>query len=88
MIVSAFGEVTEMDNCAYVSPIGDRMPLLLIPLTISPAFLLVSERTIAVYKLEDVLEGESKPRFRGEIPKDPKDPVSGMWGLSNTFTIR
>jgi hypothetical protein len=53
------------------------MPLLLIPLTISSAFLLVSERTIAVYKLEDVLEGESKPRFRGEFPKDPKDPVTG-----------
>ncbi|KAH0538052.1 hypothetical protein FGG08_005314 [Glutinoglossum americanum] len=55
----------------------DRMPLLLIPLTISPAFLLVSECTIAVYKLEDVLEGGSKPRFRGEFPKDPKDPVAG-----------
>jgi hypothetical protein len=63
--------------CTYVVRIGDRMPLLLIPLTISPAFLLVSERTIAVYKLEDVLEGESKPRFRGEFPKDPKDPVTG-----------
>jgi len=61
------------------------MPLLLIPLTISSAFLLVSERTIAVYKLEDVLEGESKPRFRGEFPKDPKDPVTGTQDLPSLF---